>query len=397
MVAVSRAHRPVGIRYALTRRWLAVTRALATTLRARLILGVNLEADSPRVASAEARAMVRGVGRRWIEALELGNEPELYGAFALVHRGGRKIFGRGPHYDFSKFLPDYSRIARALPRVPLAGPATGSLRWMAHLRRFIAAQPRLGLVTLHRYPLKQCGTRHVVTIDELLTESSAAGLADSLAPYIAVAHARGLPVRIDEINSVSCGGERGVSDTFASALWSIDALFELARVGADGVNIHTRPRSSNRLFTIGRRHGQWAASVDPEYYGLMLFAQAAPRGSRLLRTARAMSNALRVWATYGPDGRVRVVLINKSPSRARLVSIRDRSALGAATLELLTAPELAATADVTLGGQRFRAHRSTGRLVGPSVCFRVSPSAGRYVVSVPPASAALLTIPGQPG
>ncbi len=31
------------------------------------------------------------------------------------------------------------------------------------------------------------------------------------------------------MNSVACGGKAGVSDTFASALWALDALVAVAR------------------------------------------------------------------------------------------------------------------------------------------------------------------------
>ena len=73
--------------YALTPGWTAVTRALARALGARLILGINLEADSTAVAGTEADALVAGIGRGRIEALELGNEPELYGSFDVGHLG----------------------------------------------------------------------------------------------------------------------------------------------------------------------------------------------------------------------------------------------------------------------------------------------------------------------
>ena len=33
---------------------------------------------------------------------------------------------------------------------------------------------------------------------------------------------------------------------------------------------------------LTRRQAVWRASVEPEYYGLMMFAQTAPPGSRLL-------------------------------------------------------------------------------------------------------------------
>ena len=42
-----------------------------------------------------------------------------------------------------------------------------------------------------------------------------------------LAHGAGLRFRLDEVNSVTCGGTRGVSDTFATALWAPDALLSL--------------------------------------------------------------------------------------------------------------------------------------------------------------------------
>ena len=53
---------PPGVTFDITHQWLAVTRALAQTLGAHLILGVNLEQDSPQLAAAEARALINGVG-----------------------------------------------------------------------------------------------------------------------------------------------------------------------------------------------------------------------------------------------------------------------------------------------------------------------------------------------
>ena len=41
------------------------------------------------------------------------------------------------------------------------------------------------------------------------------------------------------MNSVTCHGKTGVSDTFASALWILNTLFEMVHAGVDAVNIHT--------------------------------------------------------------------------------------------------------------------------------------------------------------
>jgi hypothetical protein len=53
---VSHCVRPRGVEYSISPRWLAVTRALADGIGARLILGVNLEANQSSIAVAEAKA-----------------------------------------------------------------------------------------------------------------------------------------------------------------------------------------------------------------------------------------------------------------------------------------------------------------------------------------------------
>ena len=92
-----------------------------------------------------------------------------------------------------------------------------------------------------------------------------AGGTDSVARYVTLAHAHGIGLRIDELNSVSCGGARGVSDTFTSALWALDAAFQMARVGVDGVNIHTAPNGINQVFFFHHLSGGWIGSVRPLY------------------------------------------------------------------------------------------------------------------------------------
>jgi Glycosyl hydrolase family 79 C-terminal beta domain len=300
--------------------------------------------------------------------------------------------GRPRSYDFSDFARDFSRVAGSLPQIPLAGPAVGAANWEAQLGPFLTAERRVGVATLHAYPLKKCSATTHVTPAELLSEASSIGLADSIAPYVAVAHAHGVPLRIDEMNAVSCGGERGVSDTFASSLWSLDTLFAMARAGVDGVNLHTVPSAINELFAFKLDHGVWRGDVHPNYYGLLMFAQAAPAGARLLQLSGTTGGTLRTWATLAPDGHVRVVLINASTARAQTVAVRVPAARGSAGLERLTAPTVTATSGVSLGGQSFGAQTTTGRLAGAAQPDSVTSSAGRYLVRLPAASAAMLTL-----
>lgn len=384
--------RPAGIRYDLNRRWLEVARSLRASLGAQLILGLNLEADSRQVAVAEANAMIGGLGRKSIAAFELGNEANLYGALGWYHTpDGRYVLGRPRSYNFDGYLRDFSNIGRPLPNVALAGPGTGAPTWMRHLGRFLNAEPRVRLATLHAYPLKHCHGR-IVTLAQLTSNAATRDLGNGIAPYTAIAHARHLPLRIDEMNAVACGGEHGVSDTFASALWALDALFEMTRVGVDGVNIHTVPSTINDLIASNFSAGRWHADVHPQYYGMMMFADATPPGSRLLRIRGATDGGVHAWATRSPTGQVRVVLINDDTHRPQVVTLRT-SAQSPATLERLEAPSINAKSGVTLAGQSFGSNTTTGLLAGPLSTASVTPTSGRYVIRLRAASAAMLTLP----
>jgi Xaa-Pro aminopeptidase len=387
--------RPPGVRFAITDRWLAVTRALADALRARVIFGLNLEADSPPLAAAEAAALINAIGPGATRALELGNEPDLYGTFPWYRTpSGQHVTGRRPGYDMAGLIGDFTRFSAALPAAVLAGPSLGGLGWTRDLGRFLAAEPRVGLVTLHRYPLQRCYTPRssprYPTLGHLLSSAASIGLADSFAPYAAVARAHGLSLRIDELNSVSCGADPAVSDTFASALWALNTLFEMVRVGIHGVNVHTFPGAGYELFQVSDSHGRWEARVAPEYYGLTLFARAAPAGSRLLEVSQGRHATLHVWATRSENGTIQVLAVNTG-AVARPLSVKIAGARpGEATVQSLTAPSVSSSGGVRLAGQTFASPTFTGLFAGAPQTFTLSPVDGRYALRLSAGSAALL-------
>jgi hypothetical protein len=385
---------PEWVKFTFTPSWLQEARALAGDLGARLIVGVNFEAADPQITAAEAGGLIDGLGRSTVDALELGNEPELYSGFNWYRNtAGVGIKGRGPTWSPAEYAQQTTAFARALPDVPLAGPAVGSTKWIDALGTILSRGPRLSVVTVHAYPLKKCSASTRVTIPELLARSSSVGLADGVAGAVRVAGTHGDPLRVGEMNSVSCGGETGVSNTFATSLWSLNTLFNLARVGVAGVNFHTSPRVTNHLFTFADAGGQWTGTVYPVYYGLLMFAHAAPPGSKLLDVSgHGGSAAQPIWAVRTAQGQLHVVLINERPSGTETVTLKTGTT-AAGTVQRLSAATLGAESGVTIAGQGFGAVTSTGVPAGTLQSQPVSATGGGYRVAVPAHSAALLSIP----
>ncbi len=386
-----------GFKVALTPAVIAAIAAVQKALGARLELGIDFEAGSTALARHMASALLAAIPSASVRALEVGNEPELYDALGwYANAAGEPVFGRARGYTLADYTRQFNIFARVLPQLPLAGAASGSPRWDAGVATFVKDAARLGMVTVHGYPMKVCGTHpgeaDYPSIANLLAPSSTIGLVQSLIPALEAAHAAGKPIRVDETNSVSCFGKAGVSNTFAAALWSIESAFEFARAGFAGLNYTTLPAAAYRLWTFDAA----GATVAPEYYGLLAFADAVPPGSKILATPNSGTNP-QVFAAKTPSGQTHVVVVN--PGAARRLALRVPAGGGhEATATTLSAASLTATAGVTLAGQSFGAPTATGdqttsgELSGSATGIAVTPVDGAYVLALPAHSATTLSV-----
>jgi hypothetical protein len=281
-------------------------------------------------------------------------------------------------------------LARIAPGVPLVGPALGypgrDVNWIAALLAGSGARP--GIVSGHEYPATACahrGSADYPTIAGLLSMKSTAGAARQIRSAARLAHDAGLRFRLTELGSASCGGVAGVSNSFATALWAPDALFELLRAGADGVNVHIRAEAVNGAFAITRAG---RLLPRPLLYGLILFNRTAGAGGRLLtvREWPRRGQPVRVWAVRAPGGIARILLEDEGATRVR-VDVRLPGA-ASADVQRLAAPSVTADAGVTLGG----------RWIGGDARWRGKPTdqalglAGHVAVWLTPYSAALVTV-----
>jgi hypothetical protein len=133
-----------------------------------------------------------------------------------------------------------SAIEAAAPGIPLAGPdVSGSSVFPTWgLGEVVDQQP--ALLTGHHYPLG-CAEVPAPSITRLLSPKIRGKELASLERYMAVSRASEIPFRVDETNTVSCGGMAGISNTFASALWAVGYMAQAMRLGVSGINFHGNP------------------------------------------------------------------------------------------------------------------------------------------------------------
>ena len=385
--------------YPLTQNWVSDAVRLVTAAHLHVVLDLNLADRNPTRAAQFAKAVDVRLPPGSLDALEIGNEPDLYpkmatlGLATVAHSRVVRYFAWADRYAPDTYVRQFNAYLAALDQVgihlPVGGPEISDptqTRWLTGL--IAAVRGRLAFVSAHRYPLNACeGVRSAAdypTTRRLLANNASAGLAAGVRPAVAIAHRAGLPFALTEFNAVTCGGTPAVSGTFANALWAPDALFSLMRVGVDSVDLHLRARAFNPPFFV-TGHGLRAR---PILYGFVLFQRMLGRHSWLMpATLRAPARTLlRAWVVRG-DGTERVLLINKGGRGAdfRLAL----HAAGPGRVERLLAPGPGARRRVTLAGLWVT---PGGRWRGHFRQETVAPSAGGYEVPVPGYSAALVTL-----
>ena len=203
----------------------------------------------------------------------------------------------------------------------------------------------------------------------------------------AIQRSSAIPLRIDETNNVSCKGQPGVSNTFASALWATDYIARAMAAGVGGLDFHDlidRPGAYSPL--VASNNGLHA---NPEWYALVLAQRLA--GSEAFRTTVRGAPNLNATGFLSAGGVVQIVLVNFDPtgSTPLLVRLRVPGRFARGTILRLTAPSAQATSQVKLGGREVTASGSwSARLPLPGIYQR----RGSLAVSVPASSAALVTL-----
>jgi len=346
--------------------------------------GINLAGNQPD-SSADEAAYALKIGGTSILAIELGNEPNLYTNHDLRKKG----------YDCPTYLPEAAAAIKVIrarnPGIILAGPATARRpdHWFEDAVAGLKGQLQIG--TSHLYALSGGSTNpksaNFPSIENLLLPATMAKDVTMVDEHLAAAKAAGMRYRLAEFNSVSNGGRTGVSDTFVSALWATDFLFSVAAHGADGVNFHCnlKPGSYSPMSTV---KGETRYTVHPLYYAMLLFHDAGQ--GRLLPTKVQSTANLVAHATLDDSGKVRVVLVNKDLTQDVVATVQVGTRFRAGSVHRLTAPQASSKDGVTYANTVVAADGRWERTLATEKAVAVQN--GRAVVSLPPASALVLTL-----
>ncbi len=338
----------------------------------RCIYGLNLAGGTVEQALAEGASVANSLGPR-LHCVQFGNEPDLF-----KHRDDS-----GRPWSFEEYCAKWTSFRaafrRKLPKVLVAGPDTSNVwEWF---RQFADQKTRdVSFLTSHYYAGGPPSDPDM-TPEFLLRPGKR--FDDECVRPIEYARTVGLPFRVAECNSCYNGGKLGVSDTFASALWSADLCLQVASLGCMGVNFHS---GSESYYTpiAGSIKKEFVAR--PGFYGLLLAQSFA---GKTLQAARLDAGGRNVTAyAAGTRGVTDLIAVFNKQATDIEVQVIGAEGNGRASLHRLEAPSLASKNGVTFGGSTVAANGSI-RLLAETSAPLLN---GVFTIHMPAYSAAIIRL-----
>jgi hypothetical protein len=356
-----------------------------------VLLTVGLAHYEPQAAAREVASAHAALGP-YLAAVEIGNEPDAYGRHGFRPE---PWLAQGYQEDVSAYR---EAIAALTPGIRIAGPDVSGSGAFPEWGYAEAVAQTPALLTGHHYPLG-CAQTPPPSIESLLSAAIRGREAHSLETYLSISRAHNIPFRMDEANSVSCGGVAGISDTFASALWATGYISQAMAAGTVGINLQGNPTNcagytplcapNPAALSTGRLRAQ------PDWYALLLTHSLI--GYRPLPTtiASAASPNLVAAAFAGPGGTLKLVLSDDEAPGAPALALRVAVGSGLRVVRVLrlTGPSPAATDGTRLGG---RAVAASGSWSPPAHGEDALVRGGVVSVRLNPSSAALVTVANGP-
>jgi hypothetical protein len=383
----TRTEHPDNVTFTIGRELTQALDAAAQATQSKLILGLNLGADDPSILLNWVEAAQNDFLPEQVLSFELGNEPDNYQNHLV---NGAPL--RDKHWDYDLYAKQFDHYKEMLlshlkAKKLLAAPAFLK-GFLPDVANFIERESMdVGLVTLHYYALNGCGDKSpssnaastALGIKTLLRPTASADFFKAFDPAIGISKRLSVPLRIDEVGPVSCDSLPEVSGSFASALWSLEFMFDFASAGGAGVNF-----TANSTLTP-------EPEVAPIFYGMLLFGQAIQKSASFIPLSVEGQRSIRAWSTLDKNGLIRIVLMNKDPTQSGTVVLKIPHTMGPAKIVRLTAPSLSSQKGILLGGQTFDGSPD-GSILGIHSEWSLTPTHQQFPIALPAGSAALVSV-----
>jgi len=365
---------PACRRYTITRPVVQSLFAFARRIHWNVIWGLNFLADQPQMDADEA-AYVNSVGRGVLLGFTVGNEPDLF------PKNGLRPASWGYNNYLTQWNADRDAILTKVPSAHFFGPETASqTTWFPKFLQDEAPSNRLAAVSRHYYFYSGGNAKNShITVKDILSLGASKQFALEARDWVSQANQYKVPVDISEMNTISNGGIRGVSDTFASALWASDILFQSVTLGINQIDFQQVPDAAYALI-----NDQGAPQAI--YNGILFFRLAAASSVLVPSVLNSSANISSYVLRDQNNNDLRAVLINNA-SQTINVAFVPGSAYHTMTTLHMQAPSLTSTSGLTIGNTTL----TSGKAFTLPALPHTKLNASQVILSVPANSASTFT------
>ncbi len=328
--------------------------AFARAAGVKVIYSFRLKDGHP-AESARLAAYIAAHDADALDCFSIGNEPNAYD----------KTFDQ----YIADWKPHYDAILAAVPKAMFDGPsvfAGDKNLFPEKLADTMGPGGHIAMISDHYYVMgngRDAEKNPPAARAHFLSNDTENRFGKAFASVGSKVMARGYPYRVDELNNCFKGGAKGVSDTYAAALWALDATHWWAAHHILGLNYHTGEGIKDGVLA-GYNYTAFFHQADgqgiimrPEAYADTAFTQGAVGRPLPVAVVSTLEPKFTAYAYRADDGSLYVTLSNKTfADKAQPISVSFRlpagvSAAGAKKMELAQKNnDVAAPTDITLGG-----------------------------------------------
>lgn len=297
----------------------------AKAANVKVIYSFRLKDGDPEVAKSAAKIIYENY-KDLVESFAIGNEPDYYA-------------------DDDEYLAKWGAIYKAIlevyPDAVFSGPDQNPdvERLNKVVDEFGAPKGRLMRATQHSYPFgcsyKNPEEKDVNKLIPFEQEPSREKMLDSVAYHTyqnilsemqeATAN-RPISIRLSETNSYWFSGLKGVSDSFASALWGLDYLHWWASHGIAGINFHTGDKTGGTIRLVCRYAAFSSLGKGYEVrtlaYGMKLFSMGSKGNILPVEIISSFNQNMAAYATLDQGKTLFLTLINKDYKNVGMEEIK---------------------------------------------------------------------------